>query len=341
MVPMLIDSLVDEHGVTEAQVRKAMKEHMARVEGRTRTSQSFDTGDLATDEWNAFQVDQDETDDRDRFITRPVEFLADGQLTPLLETLDAQVERVVVATRLREVRALQSFSRLSPDGKQLSPHLEHDNITWLPAIEVFGEGVFLSLDEASVSNWEINPHVAERAATLDERREHSLFGARLAPASPRFLLLHTLAHLLIRQLAFDCGYAASSLRERIYAKTSDEGDPQAGILLYTAAGDVEGTLGGLVRQGEPPRLARTLLRALQSAAWCSADPLCRESSGQGFQSLNLGACHACSLVSETSCASFNLLLDRVMVVGSDELPGFFQPTLEAATREAAVASGDA
>lgn len=151
--------------------------------------------------------------------------------------------------------------------------------------------------------------------------------------SPRFLLLHTLAHLLIRQLSFDSGYTTASLRERVYGRP---GYGQHGLLIYTAAGDAEGTLGGLVRQGEAPHFAETLVRMLEAAAWCSADPLCAEHTGQGFGNLNRAACHACSLLPETSCQTGNTLLDRALVVGSAGVPGYFADVLTA-SREYAVA----
>ena len=136
----------------------------------------------------------------------------------------------------------------------------------------------------------------------------------------------------MRQLAFSSGYSAASLRERVYAR--QEPNSQAGVLIYTAAGDAEGTLGGLVRQGEAPRLLRSLYAALESADWCSSDPLCRESHGQGPDALNRAACHGCALVSETSCERSNLLLDRVLLLGDDHVNGFFQETVEAARKAA-------
>jgi hypothetical protein len=236
----------------------------------------------------------------------------------------------VLVTKLREVRALAYFSRILPEQTKIRPGLHHE-VDWLPAIQVFGEGVFLSLNEHAVRAWETDAVIAAAAAELEQRRLSSLMVGRLRRrASPRFLLVHTLAHLLIRQLTFECGYSASSLRERVYARTPAEGDPQAGILIYTAAGDVEGTLGGLVRQGEPPRLSRTVLAALERASWCSADPICRESKSQGFQGLNRGACHACSLVAETSCDFANALLDRSFVVGGIGVAGFFEAILQIA-----------
>ncbi len=99
-----------------------------------------------------------------------------------------------------------------------------------------------------------------------------------------------------------------------------------GVLIYTASGDSEGTMGGLVRQGEPDRLPDTIERAVRKAQWCSSDPVCIESTGQGTDNANLAACHACVLISETSCEEGNRLLDRATVVGTPDDPGagFFQ-----------------
>src|SRR5262249_49459417 len=143
--------------------------------------------------------------------------------------------------------------------------------------------------------------------------------------TPKFILLHTLAHLLINRLSFDCGYGSSSLRERLYCDAEDRDHPMQGVLIYTASGDSEGTMGGLVRQGNPGRLENTLIRSLRAAQWCSSDPICMESTGQGPESCNLAACHSCALLPETSCEEGNRLLDRVLVVGlPDNLDiGFF------------------
>ena len=141
----------------------------------------------------------------------------------------------------------------------------------------------------------------------------------------KFLLLHALAHSLINQLSFDCGYGSASLRERIYCNLDAATENMCGILIYTASGDSDGTMGGLVRQGEPERLLRTLLVALQKARWCSSDPICIETAGQGTDNSNLAACHGCLLISETSCEEGNRLLDRAMLVGKVEQPeiGYF------------------
>ena len=123
------------------------------------------------------------------------------------------------------------------------------------------------------------------------------------PLGPRFVLLHTLAHLIINRLTFECGYSTAALRERLYASANPDGR-MAGVLIYTAAGDSEGTMGGLVRMGKVDHFGPTLMRALEDAAWCAADPVCMEAGargGQGPDSCNLAACYNSSLVPETAC----------------------------------------
>lgn len=143
--------------------------------------------------------------------------------------------------------------------------------------------------------------------------------------TPEFILIHTFAHVLINQLSFDCGYGSASLRERLYCNLTEQSQSMHGVLIYTASGDSEGTMGGLVRQGKPGRLEATISRAIQNASWCSSDPVCIESKGQGTDNSNLAACHGCCLLPETSCEEGNRLLDRAMLVGepSQQKLGFF------------------
>lgn len=241
-------------------------------------------------------------------------------------------ENVMLVSKLRETRAFYGFSRFLPeDGRSPQAHIEDlrldSSINWLPAIMVRGEGIFLKLDEGRLANWEQKKDVIRRFKRLQNQynqvREGR--GQRQRSFSPKFVLIHTMAHLLINQLCFEGGYGSASLRERIYCDEEDRSYPMSGVLIYTASGDSEGTLGGLVRQGEQGRLERVLIRALRTALWCSSDPTCVESRGQGPDSCNLATCHACALLPETSCEEGNRLLDRVMVVGSPEEPemGFF------------------
>ena len=144
--------------------------------------------------------------------------------------------------------------------------------------------------------------------------------------SPRFVLLHTLGHLLINKLVFECGYSSASLRERLYVSTTP-GRAMAGLLIYTAAGDSEGTMGGLVRMARPDNVRAVFASALNDARWCSTDPVCMDAGekGHGPESCNLAACHGCALIPETSCEEFNRFLDRGLVIGTFERPdlGYF------------------
>lgn len=241
-------------------------------------------------------------------------------------------ENVMQVRKLRETRAFYGFSRYLPDnGRSVQAHIEDlrldSVISWLPAIMVRGEGIFLKLDEEKLAVWEQDRDVVERFTGLMDNynRVRQNRGQSPRQFSPKFVLIHTLTHLLINQLCFECGYGSASLRERIYCDAEDTSFPMSGVLIYTASGDSEGTMGGLVRQGEPGRLERVLIRALRNARWCSSDPTCVESNGQGPDSCNLAACHACALLPETSCEEGNRLLDRVMVVGYPNQPdlGFF------------------
>jgi Domain of unknown function (DUF1998) len=240
--------------------------------------------------------------------------------------------RIGLVKKLRETRALAGFTRLLPPDPD-SPTDRVQNLSldpgigWLPAIIVRGEGVFLEFDRRAIDNWLAASNCAERVGVLANNYNGFRLRRGQQPRSitPKFVLLHTLAHSLINQLSFDCDYGSASLRERIYCNLDEQAEPMEGILIYTASGDSEGTMGGLVRQGEPDRLLRTLLAAMQKAQWCSSDPVCIETLGQGTDNANLAACHGCVLVSETSCEEGNRLLDRALLVGTPQEPnlGFF------------------
>jgi len=245
------------------------------------------------------------------------------------------IRRVCLIRKLRETRALAGFTRILPpedsDDPRIQP-LSRGRLGWLPAVVVRGEGIFIEFNQDCLHDWTSQENVRARVESLQEaynrrRRERGQEDRRI---TAKFLFLHTVAHLLIKQLSFDCGYGSASLRERLYYEADPDAPPMQGLLIYTASGDSEGTLGGLVRQGEPGRLEPILLESVRSASWCSSDPVCIESPGQGADNSNLAACHACTLVSETSCEEGNRLLDRAMVVGRvrDRSLGFLSGLLE-------------
>jgi hypothetical protein len=290
---------------------------------------------LLADEWLAFQQAIDNPDEQvgtGDFIISTTPFIG-GEPNHVHRAAADLVGHVVLGHRLREIRVLHGFRRYDVEAELVDVDLgPRGRERWLPAVEAFGEGVLLTLDEVHLNAWEQQESVVDRARQMERRRRGSTIGSRISEATPRLILLHTLAHIMMRQLAFSCGYSAASLRERVYAATGPRAE--AGLLIYTAAGDAEGTLGGLVRQGQAPRLVRTLLSALEAAAWCSNDPLCRGSQGQGLGSMNLAACHGCVLISETSCERGNLLLDRVMITGNGAVPGYFEDLIDSARQAA-------
>jgi len=193
-------------------------------------------------------------------------------------------------------------------------------LDWLPAVENLGEGIYLQLNAERLQEWETLDTVRRRAETLI--KAYSLWRQKrglpeLKDQRPRLLLLHTLAHLLMRQMSLDCGYSSASLRERIYSDAK-----MAGLLIYTSTPDSDGSLGGLVRQtrlmrnedgSERDCFGRLLEDVGDLARTCSGDPLCREHDPRRTERLNAAACHACAMVSETSCEFGNRLLDRGMV----------------------------
>ena len=212
-------------------------------------------------------------------------------------------DRVVMIPKLRETRVLTGFTRVVPSANSMvTADLSLMSQNWLPAMEVRGEGVFIIVRGDKLADWKSkNKEIEQRIQTINSRltkvaQERGFDEVR--KITGEYLLIHTLAHVLIRQLVFDCGYDSSSLRERVYV--GKDGDcKMSGLLIYTASGDAEGTLGGLVRQGLPGRLEGTVTAAIKNAGLCSSDPLCIESKGQGISGLNLSACHACTLLPET------------------------------------------
>lgn len=252
---------------------------------------------------------------------------------PVPDSLRPFLSCVVRVVRLREVRALKGFTRINPPGDEDSPDIAAIAVGdpgWLPAVEVRGEGIFVAFNQDTLRAWETQDEVAARAQSVDEawRIEWNRRYGEGEPAwriTPRYLLAHSFAHALMRQLTLECGYSTAALRERLYV--SDGTDGMAGLLIYTATSDSDGTLGGLQRQGEAHRIGRAVEAAIRAMEWCSSDPLCIEGMISGADRLSLAACHACVLAPETACEEYNRFLDRAALVGLPDAPavGFFSP----------------
>ncbi|MDD9934426.1 MAG: DUF1998 domain-containing protein [Myxococcales bacterium] len=240
--------------------------------------------------------------------------------------LSLQIERIVVAHKLREVMVQLGFTRLEPPAVRLSGEFDLEveqarlssEQNWLPAAEIRGEGLFVRLDEACLSEWAARPAVRAREAELARGYDAWAATLRRPPAAfpgARYYLLHSLSHMLMTAISLDCGYPASALRERLYCSEADATAPMAGILIATGSPGAEGTLGGLVGQGT--RLVEHLKHAWDSALLCSSDPVCAHHLPCGDPTeryLEGAACHGCLFVAECACERFNRFLDRALVV---------------------------
>jgi hypothetical protein len=238
------------------------------------------------------------------------------------------ISKVLLLERLREVNALIGFTRVEApddsaeeDDRPQMANLCKGRPNWVPACEVHGEGIFIRFNESVIEDWEKLDSVKKRRKKLELGHKGWRSTRHLDPEigfpGIRYAMLHTFAHLLIRELALECGYNAASIRERIYA-SDDPISPMAGVLLYTAAADSDGTLGGLVELGQPNNLGRLIDQALSRANVCSSDPLCSEHDPSEDRTCHSASCHACTFVSETSCERGNRYLDRALLVETFE-----------------------
>ncbi|MDX6739037.1 DUF1998 domain-containing protein [Actinocorallia sp. A-T 12471] len=250
--------------------------------------------------------------------------------------LPNEITRVLAVERLRKVNALIGFTRIDATDRvgdlqrRLVPLTRSPRPTWTVATEDRGEGIFLQLDDRAVAKWEAaikDTEIWEAHRAAHDRNFRRRFSDtaeyinpddRLRP--PRYWLVHTFAHVLIREMAMTCGYSAASLSERLYAwPEADEHAAAAGLLICTTASDSDGTLGGLVQLSDPGELQRVVSNALYRAARCSSDPICATRTPQDPEDfLHGAACHCCVMASETSCERANRFLDRRFLI---DLPG--------------------
>jgi hypothetical protein len=246
--------------------------------------------------------------------------------------------------RLREVSCLYGFTRFEAAATEADGDIEDIQLTvrgapisrdadWLPAIEQFGEGIFIHFDETAITQWLQKEATIRRSGKL--LIGYGYWQQRFAGKAPQYpgtpyVLLHSVSHALMAEIALDCGYPASSLKERVYALSGARGGEdfdRCGVLIYTASAGAQGTLGGLVATA--PRFADILRSALERLRICSNDPICADhepDDRSGDRATHGAACHGCLLIAETSCEMRNLFLDRSLLVRtmSEESAQFFE-----------------
>lgn len=259
--------------------------------------------------------------------------------------INSCISKITLVDTLTVTRALVGLARLNPEANDGKPMIErrmtlsrNPRLDWTLAIQTIGEGIFLELDAKELSDWAERCEVMQRFEMMQRNFDIARQRRNREPKqlNPKYVALHTLSHLLMLSISQICGYSTASLRERIYCeKYLEEGgelfEDMHGLLIYTASQSGDGSLGGLVRAGKPGRFEDVLEDALREALWCSDDPVCIESAGQGLDSCNLAACFNCCLVPETACEIGNKFLDRGLVVGTLDTPsaGLFGADLRA------------
>lgn len=300
------------------------RELASRFESMSSNIAHADLSNLRIDEYRIFAAAAGEASDDFETVSEKVPDIAEPYL-----------ESVLRVARLREVRVAIGFTRINPpfdtDAGEIAA-ISMGPLDWLPAIDVRGEGIFLRLNADKLAIWRRDANVRARTGALQENwtadwTSRHADKERPFDITPRLLLVHTLAHALIRSLTLECGYSSAALRERLYVS---EHEDMAGLLIYTATPDAEGTLGGLQRRARSDLLAVTLQHAIQSMQWCSSDPLCMAGEMASADSFSRAACHSCALLPETSCEMHNKFLDRAMLVGTEDHPeiGFFSEMLK-------------
>lgn len=306
-----IGQLKDFADVSDADIWKAVQKKRAGTGAET-----TEPTDLKGPEWNIFTNPKNQEFSRD-FKLRAVK-------PP--DSYRKHFEKVVLVERLREVRALIGFTRIESPGDYDTPFqvpedrlapLSRNPPTWVPATDIRGEGIFFEFSESAIEKWvgKLKNYDHDFYEAHKRWRESRNLPPESGYPRPRYILLHSFAHAVIRQLAVECGYTAASIRERIYSRSPEDGDPMAGVLIYTAAPDSEGTLGGLVSLGETDTLGRHLDQALEAMRLCASDPLCAEHHPyKDGTTLHGAACHACLFVPETSCERGNKYLDRSVLM---------------------------
>jgi hypothetical protein len=229
--------------------------------------------------------------------------------------------RVVPIEILHAVMVQKGYRRLDPDPAQSTlvdaGFKDESDQVWYPGVELFGEGLFMILDETDTTFIQ-GGNAATKWHSLFENPSSNgyadscfRFVGHPLELHPVFVWWHTLAHLMIRAIAVDSGYSGAAIRERVYVEANED-RAKGGIILYAVQQGADGTLGGMISLA--PRFDRILQQVDATRSRCSNDPLCFEQEIRAG-SYSGSSCYACLLLSETSCEHRNMWLDRKMLLG--------------------------
>jgi hypothetical protein len=313
-----IDNYIDALEDTEAGLSRAYKKFF---EGKF-TRQEFDDAYKRLEQNIKDYVELKEMEYNAITHHSQVEFQHDvkyfkAEEVEIKDSLKKYFSRVIKIHRLREVRVLLGFTRLEmpepevDDQKHIVKLKSAGTEKWLPAVDINGEGVFIEFNRETMSEWLNIAKVKDRSDKYEKCYEEYCKGKgweNFKKRNGEYVLMHTLSHMLIKEMAIQSGYSSSALHERIYSS-----DKMCGLLIYTGAPDKEGSLGGLVELGSMEKLIPLLKGALENGLTCTTDPECFMKNPTSDR-INGAACHSCTMISETACENGNRLLDRALVV---------------------------
>lgn len=233
-------------------------------------------------------------------------------------------KQIVVIDKLTVTQAFTGFTRITRNEANKVAISQYPK-KWLPAVELTGEGIFIKFNDEMVAEWKNSNSL--RYKRMKKAMHNSKF--TFDNFSETYVMLHTFAHLFIREISNICGYSASSIKEKIYSEIDEKTNEvkMCGVLIYVSSSDSDSSLGGLISIADNEDIFESIIDSmLERASWCSGDPLCIYSTKQGYKNFNYAACHDCTLLPETSCEHFNCFLDRASIVGMpDNLElGFFK-----------------
>lgn len=305
---LTIRQVIHDQNIPEDEIMRSWKAVMISMEQKRKRSELS----VYEDEYQILSKEENENEDHFSSYTATIP-----------QKYQSFFEQIAVVDRLTVTQAFTGFTRITRNEANCVPISQYPK-PWLPAVELTGEGIFIRFHKGKIAQWR-KAH-ASRYKRMKKAMEDSKFIH--ASFSETYVLLHTFAHLFIREISNICGYSAASIREKIYSEMDDKNEiKMCGVLIYVSSSDCDSSLGGLISVADDEDMFERIMDCmLERASWCSGDPLCISATKQGYKNLNYAACHDCTLLPETSCECFNCFLDRAAIVGLPDNPdlGFFK-----------------
>lgn len=305
---LTIRQIIHDQTINDDDIMRSWKAVKISMEQKRKRSELS----VCEDEYGILSKDENENEDNFSSYTSTIP-----------QKYKSYFEQIAVVDRLTVTQAFTGFTRITRNESN-SVAISQYPKPWLPAVELTGEGIFIRFNKDKIAQWK-NAH-----SSRYKRMKKAMYDSNFTNESfsEIYVLLHTFAHLFIREISNVCGYSTASIREKIYSEINDKNEVKmCGILIYVSSSDSDSSLGGLISVADNEDIFEKIMDSmLERASWCSGDPLCIFSTKQGYKNLNYAACHDCTLLPETSCERFNCFLDRASIVGLPDNPdlGFFK-----------------